>query len=275
MKRTISALIFLLLAVAGKSQLKTGKVIYQQTIRGGKTTVNMNGETRSFDRPDMVMKMELLFSNDQSLKIPIQEERPEAETFNSGGGPGGPGGGPMGMRMAGMAFGGNATVYHNFTEGRKVEEREAMGKTYLITDSIRGAGWKLTGQTKTILNYPCQEARLQTIVMTRRMTFSNGEMKPEEKPDTLQVVAWFAPSIPVPAGPDYQGQLPGLILELDIQEGKSICTALSVEPNAPVSNLKEPKKGKKITAEAFKKEQEEGMQKMMQRGGGMRPPGRM
>lgn len=221
----------------------------------------VNGGSRNLEIPDQVSKTELLFGNDQSLKTPIRDERPEGELFGNNG---------PGLRFASFAFGAPGIVYHNFAEGRKVAERESMGKTYLVTDSIRPAAWKLTGESRTILGYTCQKALLQSVVMSRRMSMTNGEMRPEEKPDSIRVVAWFSPAIPVPAGPEYQGQLPGLILELDIRDGMSVYKAVDISTTVSLSAIREPKKGTKITEEAFRKEMDERMKKMMERNGGMR-----
>ena len=47
------------------------------------------------------------------------------------------------------------------------------------------------------------------------MTMDNGKMERKEIDDTSIIVAWFTTDIPVSAGPEVQGQLPGLILGLE------------------------------------------------------------
>jgi Protein of unknown function (Porph_ging). len=39
------------------------------------------------------------------------------------------------------------------------------------------------------------------------MTMDNGKMERKEIDDTTSMVAWFTTEIPVPAGPEVQGQL--------------------------------------------------------------------
>jgi GLPGLI family protein len=105
------------------------------------------------------------------------------------------------------------------------------------------------------------------------MTMENGEMKRQAIPDTSIVNAWIAMDIPVPAGPaQFQGQLPVLILELEMNNGRTVYRAAEISPKVNASAIKEPK-GKRITAAEFTrlrdKEFEE-MQRNMPAGGGRR-----
>ncbi len=96
-----------------------------------------------------------------------------------------------------------------------------------------------------------------------QMTMENGEMKRQEVMDTSNIVAWFTPDISVPAGPqEFQGQLPGLILELDINNGRTVFKAVEFSAKVNASNIKEPKGGKRITADEFTKEREKLMEEM-------------
>jgi GLPGLI family protein len=96
----------------------------------------------------------------------------------------------------------------------------------------------------------------------------NGVMKRELVTDTLDVIAWFTTTIQAFAGPEnYQGQLPGTILELDVNNGRSKFIALSITEDAEVKSIKEPK-GKKITPQEFAAEREKMMQEMEKNNGG-------
>ena len=87
-------------------------------------------------------------------------------------------------------------------------------------------------------------------------------MKRGEVADTLNIVAWFTPAIPVPAGPDYQGQLPGAILEINVNNGQTVYNAIEISPKADLRSIKEPKSGKKVTLKEFAVEQEKMMKEM-------------
>jgi len=70
--------------------------------------------------------------------------------------------------------------------------------------------------------------------------------------DTLRgqkIIAWFALDIPVKAGPDRFYGLPGLILEVNINNGAKIMTAEKVDMKALTTEFDLPKKlkGKKIS----------------------------
>ena len=60
------------------------------------------------------------------------------------------------------------------------------------------------------------------------MTMDNGKMERKEIDDTSAIVAWFTTDIPVSAGPEVQGQLPGLILSLETNNGRTVYTALEI-----------------------------------------------
>jgi GLPGLI family protein len=94
------------------------------------------------------------------------------------------------------------------------------------------------------------------------MTMENGEMKREVISDTVNVIAWYTTDVPVPAGPAYTGQLPGLILELDVNNGQSITRAIEFSPKVAANKIKEPKDGKKLTAAEFTKEREKLLEEM-------------
>ena len=201
-------------------------------------------------------KMEVLFSNNQSIRKPVVEESPEPANFEGGG-------------VVIRTFGGGADdqVYLHYDEKRMVEQREFAGKRYIITDSIRSLGWKLTGETKTILGFTCQQAIAQRIGSRFSTSMADGQMKRTEVADTSHIVAWFAPAIQVPTGPEYQGQLPGAILEIDVNNGRTIYKAVEISEKADLSVIKEPKSGKKVTAREFADEQQKLMQDMQRNGG--------
>jgi GLPGLI family protein len=83
------------------------------------------------------------------------------------------------------------------------------------------------------------------------MSMDNGKMERKEIDDTTTLVAWFTTDIPVPAGPEVHGQLPGLILELEANNGRTVYTAIEISAKPDLSAIKEPTKGKKVTPAEF------------------------
>jgi len=111
------------------------------------------------------------------------------------------------------------------------------------------------------------------ISTSMRMNMDNGVMERKEVQDTSNIIAWFASDIPVSAGPgEYQGQLPGAILEMDFGNGRQVYKATSISEKADVSLIKEPAGKKKLTPDEFKKERDKMMEQMQQnmQGGGRR-----
>ena len=66
----------------------------------------------------------------------------------------------------------------------------------------------------------------------------------------------------------YQGQLPGTVLEIDVNNGRTSFKAVEISPKVDAAKIKEPTKGKKATAEEFAAEREKLMKDMQQNGGG-------
>jgi GLPGLI family protein len=176
-------------------------------------------------------KHQLLFSDSTSIYKAVVEETAPDPFAGSGGG------GMVTFRMGG---GDNAEQYRNYSNGKAIESRELGAKNYLIEDSITGQGWKLTDETATILKYNCKKATRNTAA---------GQT----------IEAWYTESIPSPAGPESFANLPGVILKVDINNGEIVYNALSVSDKVSKNDIKEPKKGKKITRTEFMKLMEESM----------------
>ena len=206
-------------------------------------------------------KFEMNFANGQMIFKPLEDEIPD-DNFGGGGG------------MVIRTFGGGAddATFCDFDKARKVELREFFDKKFLITDSIRRGNWKLGDETKTILNHTCRKATSQRIGKRMMMSMDNGKMERKEIDDTSAIVAWFTTDIPVSAGPEIQGQLPGLILSLETNNGRTVYTAVEISPKADLAAIKEPTKGKKVTPEEFTKERNKMMEEMQKnnQGGNMR-----
>ncbi len=97
---------------------------------------------------------------------------------------------------------------------------------------------------------------------TMQMTMDNGKMERKEINDSSMITAWFTTDIPVSAGPEVQGQLPGLILALDINDGRMVYKAIGISPKADLASIKEPTKGKKLTPDEFTSERNKMMDEM-------------
>ncbi len=138
-------------------------------------------------------------------------------------------------------------IYCDIANKKMIQQREFMQRKFLIENEIVADGWKLTGKQKMILNYPCSEAT---------------------KADTTKsITAWFTPAIPVAIGPFNYVGLPGLILEVNINNGDQIITATSIVKTVDEKLITKPKDGKKVTEEEYNKIVEEKLKEMGVDGG--------
>jgi len=260
-KQLLTLLAASLAIVSAQAQQKQGKVTYDRTV---KLQISFSGMPAGMEQQmpsSRTDKYELVFGNNQSLwKQAEQEPADDATSF-----------GGEGMQVRMVVAGNNDVLFSNFDNNRKVEKREMFDKTFIIDDTITKLKWKMTGESKLILDHNCMKAEAVRISKRMTMNMDNGKMERKEIEDTAKIIAWFAMDIPVSAGPsEFQGQLPGLILEMDIRNGDQVYKASSISETADLTVLKEPAGKKKITAEEFKTEREKlmkEMQKNMQSGG--------
>lgn len=132
-------------------------------------------------------------------------------------------------------------LYTDLNKLSTINEREFFGRDFLISGKARECEWKMTGEKKMIGEYECHKAVLQ---------------------DTSeQIVAWFTPQIPVQIGPSNYGMLPGLILEVDVDNGTRTIMVTKLDLK-PVPSIEKPSKGKKVTEEEFKTIEAEKMKEM-------------
>lgn len=245
-----------LLSTSLIAQQKEGTIIYE---RKQNMHRSISEEMKAFVPEFRTSKQMLIFNEVSSLYKAIPEDE-APQPFNNGG---------MVFRVGG---GGNDETYFHFTEGKRLSSRELFGEQFLITDSVRKEKWKLTEETKTIAGHLCRKATLRTKTAGQSVRISMGgpsggnQAPPQEK--EVDIIAWYADDMLSPAGPENYNGLPGVILEMDIDEGATVFTALEVQTKADAKLLKEPKKGKKVTPDGFRKAMNEMMQNMGP--GGMR-----
>ncbi|MGV3559687.1 GLPGLI family protein [Larkinella arboricola] len=129
------------------------------------------------------------------------------------------------------------TIRRDFKQETKSDVIEMLGKTYIIEDSLPTPKWKILNQLKDIAGHICMKAETEDPVKEQK------------------VVAWFAQDIPVSAGPEQYYGLPGLILELDLNDGDVVVTATKIELRDVAKELTANKKikGKKIKTSDYDK----------------------
>lgn len=217
-----------LLSHAGFSQLTQGKIVYERKVNMHKRLTGEQESMRNMVPEFSTFKMQLLFSEKESIFKQIQDEEDIRDKADEGED------GRIIVRM-----GGDNETYKNYALGKTIELRELGPKKYIIEDSIRVQQWKLDeSESKNIKGYNCKKA-----------TTKNQQGAP--------VVAWYTDQIACPSGPEIFGGLPGMILELNIGDGEIVFSPLEISATADKTLVKAPANGKKITRKEFQKMMEE------------------
>ncbi len=242
----------LLYSLSSGAQMKEGRIVFERTFILPVRNFNMDPALAAQIPKSRTDQFEVLFGNNQSLWqfLPNASNEGDPNTFASGG---------MVLRFNG---GSNDVTYCNFEKGTKTDKREIADRSYVVTDSLTKLQWKLSDETKMVLNYTVRKATSHRISTRNMMSMENGVMKRTPTQDTAAVVAWFTTDIPVSVGPEFPGQLPGAILELNIANGQTVYKAIEVSSKVSINKIKEPKDGKKMTAAEFSKEREKVMEEM-------------
>lgn len=181
---------------------------------------------------------ELIYNGDQSIFQHQKQEELPATTSTQGN-----------TQMT-MRFGGrdNRVVYKNLTDNKMIDSRDFMQKQFLITGVPTERKWKIGKKSKEVLGYNCLEASF-------------------EQDSATHMTAWFTPQVQQFNGPfDYQG-LPGLILQVDINDGERVITATEIKTEGiDTTVIEAPTKGKEVTAEEFETIRVEKMKEMQMQG---------
>ena len=172
----------------------------------------------------------------------------------------------MSIRIV-SAGGGSDVLYKNTKDNRFADQKDTMGKIFLVKDSLDTISWKLESETKFIGEYQCFKASFIKMVPKPRDFKSMSESMEENKePEMVEriVTAWYTPQIPVNNGPaKYQG-LPGLILEIHDGKLNIVCSKIVLNPEDKIS-IEEPTKGKEVDKAAYEKIMKKKQKEMLER----------
>jgi len=255
------------ISINAKAQMKEGKISYERKI-------NMHRNLPDPQMKSMVPefrtdKFELIFNESVSLFRSVVDEEAPDPFANAGGGGGG-----------GMRFNFRMPTANTFTDIAKqmqYEERAFFEKEFLIVDSIKQYKWKLSEETKTIAKQLCKKATTMISAPQMRMRISIGgsanntdtTANTQRALKETELVVWYAENIPVSFGPDSYNGLPGVIMEIDQDNGANVTTAVEVSTKYPKKELVAPTKGEKMNRAQFQENMQKLMQEMQRGGGGM------
>ena len=133
---------------------------------------------------------------------------------------------------------GNGVYYTNIEDDYRLNQKEAFGALFLVSSRISDENWTLVNESKMIGDYLCYKATTFYIVKNSKGTFNHP------------VEVWYTNQIPISFGPVGYGGLPGLIIELTVQEIQYFITKVSLSNDENVK-IKTPTKGKLVTEKEF------------------------
>lgn len=118
----------------------------------------------------------------------------------------------------------------NYDNNTLFDARTLLGKPYIIEDSLVKPKWRILNDLKEVAGHVCMKAVLTDTLRKQK------------------IEAWFAQDIPHQGGPDSFFGLPGMILEIDVNEGAMTLSADLIELKKLGTELDAPAKlkGKKI-----------------------------
>ena len=207
------------------AQLTTGEIIFEEKINMHIDLPEDQEHIKAMMPEFRTVRQSLVFDESHTIYQEAEREGEGDETIEGGDG-------NVQIRM--VIRRSENKLFKDLEAGTKVEQRDIFDKMFLIKDELTSYEWKLGSGQKEILGYMCQQA-----------TFEDS---------TRKVEAWFSPQIPVSGGPGNLGQLPGMILEININDGARLIKAVDVKTDKPEkSKLKAPSKGKAVTQAEFDK----------------------
>ncbi len=134
--------------------------------------------------------------------------------------------------------------YESYEDGTRIETREFLGRTFRVVDERKSLDWRMTTEQAMHLGYPV--------------------MKATAEQDSTQVEAWFTPQIPIQGGPASYGGLPGMILLLSLDDGKTQYQATEVALEELEAGLiAVPDEGREVSREEFDKIVADKMEEIM------------
>lgn len=225
MKSVILLLLLLVSAVSADAQKMEGEITYERVFHWSRVYSRL-----SYLSQEEKDRMKLTWGNDdeskQEMTLLFSEKQsyysyPKVDELSEGG-----------YSWRKQEF----KSYRDFENGKLTDIIEMLGKTYIVEDSLQAPTWKVMNKIKEVAGYMCMMAVTEDTIKKQKIT------------------AWFADNIPVSGGPQMYGGLPGMILELDVNDGDIVTTAKEIKlRTVTAEELAMPKKqkGKKINTAKY------------------------
>lgn len=140
---------------------------------------------------------------------------------------------------------GITATYSDYQQSIVISQGYIFEKAFLIKEKQDTIAWELVDSTRTLMPFEVRMAKATV--------------------DSMEVIAWYSPDIPVSGGPDVWHGLPGVILEVYKPDGSAIKFdkfTTVIEKDV----LEVPTKGKKLASRAaFDQKLQEAMERLNER----------
>jgi len=227
--RFILFLLILNLSLSLNSQVLEGKIVYESNIIIDENVKTSNKSSTDFITEELKRslnlsfekKFELLIFDDMSLYEEVENVSLPSFNFFS------------------ISEYANLKIFRDFKNNVYKRQTDLFGKPFLIVDSISKLNWTLINEKNIIKGYECFMAKT---------TFEDIAFDNNIK--TFEVIAWYAPSIPIRHGPDEFWGLPGLILEIEFNNIKIKASEITLMTDESYK-FKEPNKGKIVSLDEY------------------------
>lgn len=200
-----------------------GEVIYAQTNSWAKITAGLSYFNRE-ERDRIILtwgknskdteKMKLMFNDSVSHYTYVLDDKSEESNWS--------------YKKA------DYQIYRNFVKQTTFDRIGMLGQKYIVKDEIPKLKWKMLGEIKEVAGYVCMKAETTDTIKNQK------------------IVAWFTDKILVPIGPGEFGGLPGLILEININDGASSILAETINLESIPKIIPPKSKGKLITYSKYR-----------------------
>ncbi|SHJ21776.1 GLPGLI family protein [Arenibacter nanhaiticus] len=179
-------------------------------------------------------------------------------------------GNTRGRTRLGIRGNSGGDYYKNILAENYTQQKDLMGKAFIVEDTLEKLDWKLVNETKKIGNYTVSKAIATKIVKRPNRRFfrrgSDNEAETEQSLFTekeIEVEAWYTLEIPINQGPGEYWGLPGLILEINDDTTNLQCIKLVLNPKEK-KEIVAPDKGKKMSKDQYEKIYQKKMEEMRQ-----------
>ena len=147
--------------------------------------------------------------------------------------------------------------YKNVKESTLVQSQEFYGKRFLVKDTLYEIAWTMGTESKKIGQYTCYKAKaFVPEIELNWYDFSWSDLKVNDdkamiaSEEMIVVEAWYAPQIPFAQGPGEFWGLPGLILEVSLENTTLLCTEVVINKENKV-RIEAPEKGTEISKKDY------------------------